>query len=207
MGENSVRGDILLFRNGGSWRDRAVCAYTDGPYCHCEIDLGDATTIGAHSEDGVSRRPHRFPDRIVVLSLQEQASAERIEAGLEWVLRHEGEPFSWASVADLALPPRVSTLLLGRRSQYNCANLVARYLEIVSGPDLAHGKRPPMVISPNDIARAAGLIPAERSRSQGARVLTMLRALLSLPAARARSAPSANGDDKPLPDVESAATL
>lgn len=207
MRGDSVRGDILLFRNGGGWRDRAVCAYTDGPYCHCEIDLGDATTIGAHSEDGVSRRPHRFPDRIVVISLQARTSAERIEDGLEWVLRHEGEPFSWASIADLALPPRASTLLLGRRSDYNCANLVARYLEIAGGLDIAHGKRPPMILSPNDIARAAGLLPTERSRSQGVRLMATLGALIPSVATPGWPAPAASQSDDPLPDVESPATL
>lgn len=154
-----MRGDILLYLNGGSLRDRAVCAYTRGPFCHCELDLGDGSTVGAHSEDGVSYRwdiPH---ERIVVISLQAQTSAERIEAGLEWVSRQVGAPFSWASIADLALPPALSTLLFGRRSLYNCANLVARYLEIAGGLDLPYGKRPPMLITPNDIARAAGLLP------------------------------------------------
>ena len=202
-----MRGDILLFRSGGSLRDRAVCAYTDGPYCHCEIDLGNATTIGAHSEDGISFRPHRFPDRIVIISLQEQTSAERIESGLEWVLRHEGEPFSWASVADLALPPRVSTLLLGRRSLYNCANLVARYLEIAGGLDLPYGKRPPMVISPNDIARAAGLLPAESNRAEGVRMLATLGALVAAAPVPRWPAASASQSGESLPDTETPAAM
>ena len=202
-----MRGDILLFRNGGSLRDRAVCAYTDGPYCHCEIDLGDATTIGAHSEDGISYRPYRFPDRIVAISLQGQTSAERIEAGLEWVLRHEGEPFSWASIADLALPPRVSTLLLGRRSLYNCANLVARYLEIAGGLDLPYGKRPPMVISPNDIARAAGLLPTESNRAEGVRMLATLGALVAAAPVPRLPAASASQSGESLPDTETPAAM
>lgn len=159
-----MRGDILLYRNGGSPRDRIVCAYTRGPFCHCELDLGDGSTVGAHSEDGVSFRwdiPH---ERIVVISLQTQTTAERIEAGLEWVLRQVGTPFSWASIADLALPSAISTLLFGRRSVYNCANLVARYLEIAGGLDLPFGKRPPMIITPNDIARAAGALPISGSQ-------------------------------------------
>lgn len=171
-----MRGDILLYRTGGILKDRVVCAYTAGPFCHCELDLGDGTTVGAHSEDGVSCGPQRLLDRIVVISLQGRATPERIEAGLAWVMERVGEPFSWASIADLALPSRLSTLIFGRRSQYNCANLVAKYLEIAGGLELPYGKRPPMVISPNDIARAAGLLPD----AFGMRQMSAVRVALAL---------------------------
>lgn len=161
-GQSGMRGDILLYRSGGTLRDRIVCAYTRGPFCHCEIDLGDGTTVGAHSEDGITRQPEARHDRKVVISLQARTTPERIEAGIVEVSRHLGEPFSWASIADQVLPPSLSTLLFGRRSIYNCANLVALYLAIAGGLDLPYGRRPPMIISPNDIARAAGLLPALR---------------------------------------------
>ncbi|HEX6542486.1 MAG TPA: hypothetical protein VF040_12080 [Ktedonobacterales bacterium] len=177
-----MRGDIVLYRNGGILKDRVVCAYTAGPFCHCEIDLGDGTCIGAHSEDGVSQTPEGLIERRVVIPLQERTTPERIEAGIAWVMEHLGEPFSWASIADLVVPPWLATLVFGRRSSYNCANLVARYLEIVGGLELSHGKRPPMIISPNDIARAAGLLPpASGARyAAPARVSRALLAILSL---------------------------
>ncbi|MGZ3581344.1 MAG: hypothetical protein ACXWP6_01205 [Ktedonobacterales bacterium] len=155
-----MRGDILLYRTGGILKDRIVCAYTRGPFCHCEIDLGDGTTVGAHSEDGIMRKPESLLDRKVVISLRARTTPERIEAGIAEVLRHLGEPFSWASIADMVLPPALSTLIFGRRSHYNCANLVAAYLAITGGLELPYGKRLPMIVSPNDIARAAGLLPA-----------------------------------------------
>lgn len=158
-----MRGDILLYRSGGILKDRIVCAYTRGPFCHCEIDLGDGTTVGAHSEDGITRKPEALHDRKVIISLRERTTPECIEAGIVVVLQHLGEPFSWASIADLVVPPALSTLLFRRRSLYNCANLVALYLAVAGGLDLPYGKRPPMVISPNDIARAAGLLPALKS--------------------------------------------
>lgn len=182
-----MRGDVLLYRSGGILKDRVVCAYTGGPFCHCEIDLGDGTCVGAHSEDGICQRPEALLDRRVVISLQALTTPERIEAGIAWVLQHVGEPFSWASIGDLVLPARVSTLLFGRRSRFNCANLVAVYLEIAGGLALAHGKRPPMVLSPNDIARAAGLLPAA-SGVGGAHVVRLtaaLGALIPRPLARA----------------------
>lgn len=154
-----MRGDVLLYRTGGILKDRIVCAYTGGPFCHCEIDLGNGTTVGAHSEDGISCKPEGLLARRVVLPLQGQASAERIEAGITWVLEHVGEPFSWASIADLVVPAWVSTLVLGRRSVYNCASLVAKYLEIAGGLDVSSDKWSRALLSPNDIARAAGLLP------------------------------------------------
>lgn len=159
-----MRGDILLYRNGGSFRDRIVCAYTRGPFCHCEIDMGDGTTLGAHSEDGITHQPETMHDRKAVISLQTRTTPERIEAGIITVMEHVGEPFSWASIADQVVPPPISTLLFGRRSLYNCASLVALYLSVAGGLDLPYGKRPPMIVSPNDIARAAGLLPALRPR-------------------------------------------
>jgi hypothetical protein len=173
-----MRGDVLLYHTGGILKDRVVCAYTNGPFCHCEIDLGDGTSVGAHSEDGIQRRPEALLHRRVVVSIQARTSPERVEAGIAWVLERIGEPFSWASIGDLVLPSRLSTLLFGRRSAYNCANLVAAYLEIAGGLDLPYGKRPPMIISPNDIARAAGLLPTPR----GTRIATKPRPLALLAA-------------------------
>lgn len=153
-----MRGDLLLMKSGGSLRDRMVAWGTGGPYVHVEVDLGDGTTIGSHSEDGVSYRPWRFPERVVVVPLSERVPAERIEAGVAWLLGQLGHKFSWASIADFALPEAWSTFLLGRESIYNCANLVAHYLQITGGLELPSGKRPPAPLSPNDIARAAGLL-------------------------------------------------
>lgn len=172
-----MRGDIILY-TGESWRDRYVCAYSGGPYCHCEIDLGDETSIGVHSEDGLAYRWNHLLERRVIFPLHQFTEQERIEQGIEWVLQQTGEPFSWASVGDLAFPARISTLIFGRNGRYNCANLVALYLDITGGLPLPHGKRPPMVLTPNDIARAAGLLPPDPVASRGG-VLRLFSALAS----------------------------
>lgn len=174
-----MRGDILLYRTGGILKDRVVCAYTGGPFCHCEIDLGDGTCLGAHSEDGITLTKEHMFDRRVVISLQSITTPERIEAGIACVMEHLGEPFSWASIADLVIPSRLATLLFGRKSLYNCANLIAKYLEIAGGLDLPYGKRPPMVISPNDIAKAAGVLPVG-SGIRDARAARLTAALVAL---------------------------
>lgn len=179
MGDG-LRGDIILY-TGESWRDRYVCAYSGGPYCHCEIDLGEGASIGVHSEDGLAYRWSHLLERRVIFPLHLFTDDEHIEAGIAWVLKQIGEPFSWASVADLALPSSVSTLLFGRRSRYSCANLVALYLDITGGLPLPHGKRPPMILSPNDIARAAGLLPPDPAASRGGtlRLFTALASILA----------------------------
>lgn len=186
-----MRGDVLLYRSGGILKDRIVCAYTQGPFCHCEIDLGDGACIGAHSEDGISQTPEGMLERRVVISLQARTTPERIEAGIAWVLEHLGEPFSWASIADLVIPSPLSTLIFGRRSRYNCANLVAGYLEIVGGLDPLYGKRPPMVVSPNDIARSAGLLSPVGRLSQSAPARLSMTMLALLPS-RGSAAPFKN---------------
>lgn len=169
-----MRGDILLFR-GESWRDRYVCAFTDGPYCHCEIDLGGSASIGVHLEDGLAYRWNHLPDRRTVIPISQLTQPDRIEVGIAWVLKQIGEPFSWASLADLAAPEPLGTLIFGRAHRYNCANLVAYYLEIAGGLPLTHGKRPPHILSPNDIARSAGLLPEHALATSGPiRMLTAL---------------------------------
>ncbi len=171
-----MRGDILLYRSGGILKDRVVCAYTAGPFCHCEIDLGDGTTVGAHSEDGITRTREHLLERRIVISLRDAAAAERLEAGIAWVLQQVGEPFSWASVADLVLPARVSTLLFGRSAVYNCSSLVARYLDLVGIHDLSQCQSRSKIASPNDIARVAGVLPA----ADGWRHLRVVRTAAAL---------------------------
>jgi hypothetical protein len=189
-----MRGDILLYRTGGILKDRIVCAYTAGPFCHGEIDLGDGTCVGAHSEDGITRTREHLLERRVVISLREITNAEHIEAGIAWVMCHVGEPFSWASIADLILPAWLSTLLFGRRSDYNCANLIATYLEIVSPLDRPSISSPQKLISPNDIARAFGLLPPARSwrHTRACRVAAAAWALFP---ARGRALRSHEPDD------------
>jgi hypothetical protein len=153
-----MRGDILLLKSGGGARDRLVAFCTGGPYVHVDVDLGDGRMIGSHLKDGVAYRPVEFPERTSVISLGGRASAERIEEGVAWMLARRGHRFSWASMADFIMPETWVTFLWGRQSIYNCANLVARYLQITGGLDLPYGKRPPMILTPNDIARAAGLL-------------------------------------------------
>ena len=155
-----MRGDLLLLKSAGTPRDRLVAWATGGPYVHVEVDLGDGRTLGSHQADGVAYREWRTPERYVVVPLSERAEAEKIEAGIAWMTAQLGHPFSWASMADFVMPERLATLIWGRTSIYNCANLVARYVEITGGLELGYGKRPPMTLSPNDIARAVGLLKA-----------------------------------------------
>jgi hypothetical protein len=132
-------------------------------------------------------------DRKVVISLQGRTSPERIEAGITWALGHVGEPFSWASIADLVGPAWVSTLLFGRRSLYNCASLVAQYLEIAGGLNLPSAQRSQALVSPNAIARAWGLLPETRgfARSSIVRLGASILALAPLRQPRQASSTAA----------------
>jgi uncharacterized protein YycO len=153
-----MRGDVLLLRSGGTPRDRLVAWATGGPFTHVEVDLGDGTTIGSHQKDGVAYRPWRTPERFVIIPVSQRAPAEKIEAGIAWLKAQLGHPFSWASMGDFIMPERLATILFGRKAIYNCANLVAEYLALTGELDIRHGKRPPMILSPNDIARSEGLL-------------------------------------------------
>jgi hypothetical protein len=135
--------------------------------------------------DGLTYRWNHLPERRETLALGAGADPERIEAGIAWVLEKLGEPMSWASLADLALPRWLSTMIFGRRSQYNCANLIAHYIDMTGGLPLFYGKRPPWTLSPNDIARASGLLPPNPAASRGG----ILRLFLVLPRLMWRASP------------------
>lgn len=154
-----ARGDLLLYRSDGTLPARLISWATQGPYVHCEVDLGDGTTIGALTR-GVS---HYIPTRknlarAVVVPLN--VLLERVETGIAWLQKQVGSEYGWVDIFNQALLflklPKLFFFIPGT---FDRSDLVARYLEIAGGLDLGSLGDSPGLCSPNDIARAAGLLP------------------------------------------------
>lgn len=150
-----MRGDLLFYKGGGSIPDALIQWRTKGPFVHVEVDMGDGTAIGALSEKGVTKHPLRpFP---VFVHLK--TTPKRIEEGITWLEAHIGDPYGWADILD-----QVITLFLPKgwvitqQHGFDCSDLVCRYIELAGGLDLSGLPDDPALISPNDLARKAGLL-------------------------------------------------
>ena len=156
-------GDILFYTSRGSFFDRLIVWGTHGPFVHCEIDLGDGTSIGALSH-GVTRHVVRSP--AAVASVGEQLAARRsmrLQVALVWLEKQVGRRYGWWDIVADAFKTILPTCLGSRTpflvmpSEYDCSELAAVFLAI-AGANL-----PSAVItdlqrtSPNDLARALGV--------------------------------------------------
>lgn len=150
-----MRGDILLFRaNPHSLVSRLIAWRTGGIFSHTAVDLGDGTMVEAVSE-GVCRDAVRY-ERSVAIPLAAYTDAERIEAGIKWLLERvqEHAGYSYQDILNHLFFFRKLHIILAGEGDFDCSNLVARYLDITGGIDLGTLANNPDVVSPNDIFRA-----------------------------------------------------
>lgn len=151
-----MKGDILFYKGGSSISDALICWRTRGPFVHVAVDLGDGTVIESHWRTGVSVNPVNY-DGSIHYSLQ--TSPSQIEAGITWLHGHVGDPYGWSDILDqvftLVLP---HGLIVSQQHGFDCSDLVARYIEVAGGLDMGTLLDAPSLISPNDIARVAGIL-------------------------------------------------
>lgn len=151
-----MRGDVLFFKGGGGIADRLISWRTKGPFTHVEVDLGDGTAIGAVRR-GVTRHPIILPNPRIT-SFSPQTTRERIEAGIVFLQEAVGSHYSWGDILNqvLTLLPFAPVVLVERHA-FDCSDLVGHYLEIAGGVDVDVLEQTPQLVTPNDLARAAGL--------------------------------------------------
>lgn len=147
-----MRGDLLFFPSSGSLPDRIIASVTRGPFVHVAVDLGDGTDISAQPIGGVKVRPTIHSKPLTRLAIRGD-----IERGITFLQGELGNPYGYCNVLNaglqrLGLPYRVSRL-----DRYDCSSLVARYLERV-GIFLGDLSEEPDSVSPNDLARALGVL-------------------------------------------------
>lgn len=155
-----MRGDILLYRNDGSLPGNVIAFATHGPFIHVEVDMGDGSSIGALHTGIAHYIPQRSQKaRAVPIALNRPA--DTIETGLAWLNTQVGHSYGWVDIFDQALlwlkMPKLFFFVPGA---YDCSDLVARYAKIVGWNALGSLADTPGLCSPNDIARAAGLLPS-----------------------------------------------
>jgi hypothetical protein len=155
-----MRGDILLYFTDGSWRSRLISHFTRGPYSHVAVDMGDGTQIASETW-GVVREPVSQVKTLYIPVPVRAESEQSLEDGLRFLEGEVGNTYGWIDIVNQGLKILGSPVFLGARDQYDCSDLAARYLCIARGPlyeALGEAAEEPHMVTPNDIARAAGFI-------------------------------------------------
>lgn len=156
-------GDLLLFVGRPESRlDRIVCSATHGPFCHAEVAVTETESIGAIGQ-GVVRHPiPAFAH--VAAPTSRRCDPARLPEALAWLEARVGDGYSVLDLAADALKVYLPAWLGSRTpflvapSAFDCSHLAATFLAMAGYP------LPPALVadlartSPNDLARAVGLL-------------------------------------------------
>jgi hypothetical protein len=153
-----LEGDLVFYLSRGRWWERLICKITRGPYVHVGIVVPSGQVLCARARRGICYE--KFPaQRWDMYFLARRATTEGISQGLEWATSCAGQSYGWSDILWQALKflwPR-NPLRWGIAGHYDCSDFAARYL-IHCGVVLPDGMDDTYTVSPNDLARWAGLI-------------------------------------------------
>lgn len=150
-----MRGDLLLYRGTGRWYERLIQLGTRGPYVHVEVDIGAGESVGALT-GGVVR--HRIPMGAVVAPTAYRTDPARLTGAVDWLVKQAGDQYGWFDIADdvvHAAIPWAPWVSLGKT--FDCSDLATKFLWMAGYP-LPPAFLDGATVSPNDLARAVGLI-------------------------------------------------
>jgi hypothetical protein len=164
-----MRGDFVLYKaKPGDIADWVIEKTTNGPFVHCEIDLGNNLFMGEHGK-GITIHPRDMFIPSQFVTPKSTLGPKGIAAGMDWVdevgreAQKNGElhGYGWRDVASDAFKVFGWNIVLGksRSGEWDCSHFVALYLQKANadGP-LGSQMKTPETISPNDLARAYGVI-------------------------------------------------
>lgn len=157
-----MRGDIILATGDPKrpgFMDAIIAYTTHGKFTHVEVDEGNGKVIGALlggiDEYDLQVDANHVPVRV-------RATPEDIETGIRWLKLQVGERYGWLDIAKDGLKWLGFKSLTLSDGTYDCSDLVTRYLMIIHDtaiiPKLGSSVNDPSTISPNDLARAAGIL-------------------------------------------------
>lgn len=150
-----MRGDLLLYEGTGRWYERLIQLGTHGPYVHAEIDIGGGESVGALLV-GVQR--HRIPSGAVVAPTAYRTDPARLAPALDWLYAQIGDRYGFFDIADdvvRAAIPWAPWVSLGKT--FDCSDLATKFLWMAGYP-LPPAFLDGATVSPNDLARAVGLL-------------------------------------------------
>lgn len=153
-----ARGDIVLFSSDGIF-DWAIKRFTGGRFTHVEIDMGDGTFVGEHSNGLVRHKAGPFAARISVMP-----PGKNLDDGMAWVeeqIKAAGNPevreYGIFSIIDDAFKILGWNFALAKTGEWDCSEFVCYFLNHAHNTELGNMADDCVHVSPNDIARAFGV--------------------------------------------------
>lgn len=157
-------GSLLLYKSSGKWYEKIIMLVTAGPYVHVAICLPNEQVIAATPHGiQVSTITQEMLALCDSVDLTSYTSKADIGAGLVWAIQQKGKEYSWVDIFYQALKfvwPN-NTLRFGVAGEFDCSDFACRYAE-QAGVVFPDGWNDPYSMTPNDIGRVFGLIPARK---------------------------------------------
>lgn len=153
------RGDLILYRSSGRWYERLITIATHGPYVHVAIVVDQSRVLAARAR-GIGYEDAPPLDTLhTVVSMAGRATDVGINVGLSWAMRQAGEKYGWLDIVYQAvkfLCPG-NPFRLSEASHYDCSEFAVRYM-LQADVALPPAFDDPATVTPNDIARWAGVL-------------------------------------------------
>lgn len=159
-------GDLIFVRPAADDRvGQLVARATNGPYCHCRIQLSHDMLIEALSRQGVVRSFVQIPpDPADVAAIGASLDVDRLAHALAWLLKQEGHAYNWLACiedgVEAVLPPALGarTPFLVAPSAYNCSSLACTFAVLAGYKWLPDALACDVTqATPNGLARALGV--------------------------------------------------
>lgn len=161
-----MRGDFVLYEaKPGSLADWLVAHFTNGPYVHVEIDMGNGLFVGEHGNGITIHKMDAGRGARFVTPVSTEPGG--IDAGMQWVQmviqESEKSPkshrYGWLDIVVDVAKIMGAKITFQKSGAWDCSHFVALYLQVAyaAGP-LGDMIADPASISPNDLARAYGVL-------------------------------------------------
>jgi hypothetical protein len=157
-----MRGDLLFYEGDGSFTDRVICFFTGGRFSHVAVQVDNVALIESVSPDGVRMSVLELDDpRVTTVPIRSFAASEAdIDAGIRFLRAEVGTKYSYLDCLNSIPFFKRIGIAIAVRGRFDCSHLVAEYIKYTNS-DLTKTLYPDdadtAAVSPNDIARAAGL--------------------------------------------------
>lgn len=162
-----MRGDFVLYKaKPGAFIDWLISHFTRGPYIHVEIDLGDGNFVGEHGSGiTVHPRDNDIPANFVTPKSKE--GQKGIDTGMQWVeaviekvkKAPKDYKYGWLDIVADATKILGAKITFRKSNAWDCSHFVTLYLQVADADwPLGNLTQNPDTVSPNDLARAYGVI-------------------------------------------------
>lgn len=152
-------GDLVFYAGRRHrWYERLIQWQTGGPYVHVEIVRSAVESVGAIASRGVERHP--LPLGGDVAATAAECEPWRLRKALRWLDAQVGDRYGWYAIGDDVLHAAVPwwRVFLAAQRSYDCSQLAAVFLGIAGYPLPTALLTEPELTSPNDLARAVGVL-------------------------------------------------